>query len=78
MTIMTVSGYVIFTFSRLTMTVACSMNLYKFPMDDQQCSFKMESCKYFFKNTCPSYNNALIIIIIMIIIIIIIIILVII
>lgn len=35
----------IFSSSRITTTVACNMDLTKYPMDKQTCTLQLESCK---------------------------------
>lgn len=39
-----------FLFLRITTTVACNMDLTKYPMDKQTCTLQLESCKDFFLN----------------------------
>ena len=36
-----------FTLSRISLTLACPMNLKLYPMDRQTCSIRMASCKYY-------------------------------
>lgn len=36
----------VFLFLRITTTVACNMDLTKYPMDKQTCTLQLESCKY--------------------------------
>lgn len=54
--------------SRITSTVACDMDLTKYPMDEQECRLDLESCKATSSNTfappgppmfIPSYHTAL-------------------
>lgn len=57
-----------FAASRITSTVACDMDLTKYPMDEQECRLDLESCKSTSSNTfdvsapftfTPSHHTAL-------------------
>lgn len=39
----------IFSFCRLSLTLTCRMNLYNYPMDEQNCPIYIETCKSVFK-----------------------------
>lgn len=43
--------YTLCAASRITSTVACDMDLTKYPMDEQECRLDLESCKSTFSNT---------------------------
>lgn len=43
--------YMLFAASRITSTVACDMDLTKYPMDEQECRLDLESCKSMSSNT---------------------------
>lgn len=36
----------VFSVSRITTTAACMMDLRRYPLDEQNCTLEIESCKY--------------------------------
>lgn len=47
MTLLQFKQRVFYLFCRITTTVACNMDLTKYPMDKQTCTLQLESCKHF-------------------------------
>lgn len=42
----------------ITATIACNMDLTKYPMDRQECTLQLESCKHFYSHTHQMQMNS--------------------